>query len=229
MYQAPDFLSNDMIVQEGWDLIIVLGGDNSFTFVSHWDAGIPILGINSDPKRSVGCLTRLAISDSEDAYDLVEMLDFQEFDVVEWQRLSATIDGKLIVPATSEYFFGEKLRANMSRHVLVYQDMEIEQKSSGIIFATGAGSTGWYRSATKHSKETWAPEKKKAKFVITESYDSPVEHGELGPGEEVILYSLNDGEGYCSSDSWDEFAFTRGSEARVRLDRPLNVVVPRRK
>lgn len=226
MDKAPNFLDDaDAPAKDYYDLIIVLGGDNSFTYVSHWAKDIPILGVNSDPERSVGCLTRWAINDDQDVFDMVEMLDFGEFDIKSWTRLGATIDGRIITPATSEYFLGEQMRKNMSRHILVHNGVEHEQKCSGIIFATGAGSTGWYRSATR--KDSWSVEDKLARFAITEPYNAPVMHGEIKEGDEVILYSLNDSEGYVSVDSWEEEAFTRGSEARIYLGPSLNIVTPR--
>ena len=113
----------------------------------------------------------------------------------------------------------------MSQYILVYKGVEHEQKCSGIIFATGAGSTGWYRSVTRD--KPWSVEERKACFTITEPYNAPIMHGEIGEDEEVILYSLNDSEGYVSVDSWEEWAFTRGSEARIYLGDPLNIVTPK--
>jgi NAD kinase len=221
MDQAPNFIAKGK-----YDLIIVLGGDNSFTYVSHYANDIPILGVNSDPERSVGCLTRWSIGNNQDVFDLIEMLDFGEFDIKGWTRLNATINGKLITPATSEYFFGERMRKNMSRHVLVYNGVEHEQKCSGIIFATGCGSTGWYSSSTRN--KPWSVEERKARFAITEPYNVPVMHGDIEKDDEIILYSLNDSAGYASADSWEEFEFTRGSEARIYLGAPLNVVIPKK-
>lgn len=217
-------------IDDKYDTIIIsVGGDNLFTYVTHSADCIPILGVNSDPERSVGCLTRWAIHNNKDVYDMVEMLDFGEFDIVNWTRLSATIDGKIITPATSEYFFGERLRNDMSRHVIVYKGMEYEQKCSGVIFATGAGSTGWYKSATRViRKKIWSAEEEKAHFVITEPYNSPVMYGEIEGDEEVIIYSLNDGDGIASVDSWETFPFTRGSKAKISLGEPLNIIIPRK-
>lgn len=217
-------------VLDVYDLIIVLGGDNSLTKVSHYIHSTPILAINSDPERSVGCLTRYAISSTQDVYDLAELIDFSEFTIEQWPRLEAVVDGKIITPATSEYFLGERLRKNMSRHVLVYRGKEGEQKCSGLIVATGAGSTGWYNSSMK-SMTKWKPTDKLARFVATELYKRDYEGGTItsGPivdGEELKIYSLNDADGHVSIDSWEECPFPRGSEARIYLGKPLNVVVP---
>ena len=226
MSEAPKFLSNS-----NYDLVIVLGGDNSFTYVSHHIKDTPILGVNSDPDRSVGCLTKFSIKNADDVIDLATMIDFNEFDIEKWTRLEAFIDGEQIVSASNEYYFGERMANKMSRHVLVYDGKEYEQKCSGILIATGAGSTGWYGSAMSPvSCSSFSPTKNMGSFVVREPYSlggSTFHYGKLNSGEEIILYSLNDDDGMVSVDSWEEFPFTRGSEARIHLGRPLNVIIPR--
>lgn len=215
-----------------YDLIIVLGGDNSFTYVSHFTHSTPILGINSDPERSSGCLTRFAVKEDQDVYDLAEALDFGSFNIESWTRLEATLDGEKLTPATSEYFLGERLRKDMSRHILVYRGQEIEQKCSGLIVSTGSGSTGWYRSAVKDNIPCmWLPSTKTCAFVTTEPYNpdntKTLPHsGWIEEGEEIKVYSLND-DGHISIDAWEEPPFNRGSEARIYFGEPLQVLVPK--
>jgi len=221
MEETPKCIKSDH------DLVIVLGGDNSFTFVSHFVGSIPIIGVNSDPKRSVGCLTRFAINNPDDVLNLATFIDFGEFNIEEWTRLEATIDGELIVPASNEYYFGERMANKMSRHVLVYDGKEYEQKCSGIVVTSGAGSTGWYNSICQGM--AFPPTASMGAFIIREPY-APVDDGcysgVLYIEEEIILYSLNDDDGMVSVDSWEEFPFTRGSEARIHIGKPLNVVIP---
>ena len=219
---------------KGYDLVIVLGGDNSFTNVSHYVEDIPILGVNSDPDRSKGHLLSYSAIDEQSIHHLSELIDSNKFDIQRWPKLEATLDGKSIVSATSEYFFGERQRNKMSRHILVYDGIEYEQKCSGIVVATGAGSTGWYSSANvdpksgKPYKEPWSTEKSKASFVITEPFNNAARANHCGSiyENEIILYSLNDDDGLVSVDSWEEYKFLRGSEARVRLGKSLNVMIP---
>jgi len=213
-----------------YDLVIVLGGDNSFTKISHYVGATPIIGINSDPDRSVGCLTRWSVHDEHDVMDFIEMLDFHEYEIEEWPRLEATLDGTLIIPATSEYYFGERMRNRMSRHVLVHNGKEYEQKCSGMVIATGAGSTGWYHSISGMN-DIWQPTIDCAGFIVSEPYNPQADgcyKGELPRGEEIVLYSLNDDDGLASADSWDNFPFTRGTEARIYVGHSLNVLVPRK-
>lgn len=216
----------------GYDLVMSFGGDNSFTYTSHFVTDCPIIGINSDPLRSTGALCQWSAKNLEEAASaLIE----EKYTVEEWTRLTGTINNEKIMFATSEYFFGERGRKEMTRHVLVYHGKEYDQKCSGIIIATGAGSTGWYHSANMHvfpQGNIFSKTEKKAAFIITEPYryarrEDDVFAGELFPGEEIVLHSLSDSEGYASSDSWEEYPFTRGKTARIGIDPlPLRVVVP---
>lgn len=213
-----------------FDLVIVVGGDNIFCKISHHVGNVPILGVNSDPERSVGCLTQWAINTDRDVFDLAEIIDSNKLNTEEWTRLQATVDGRLITPATSEYFFGERMRKDMSRHILIYKNKEYLQKCSGIIISTGAGSTGWYRSSNSLLK-TWPATKAEARFVVTEPYNKNVQEDYTGiisatHNEEIIIHSLNDSEGIVSIDSWDEFDFPRGATAKVFLGNVLYVARP---
>jgi NAD kinase len=222
----------------GYDIVIALGGDNSFTNISHYVGDIPILGINSDPERSVGHLTSYAIKDRQSVFDLCEILDFNEFEIEEWSKLEATVNGKLITPATSEYFFGERQRNMMSRHIMIVEGLEFEIKCSGIIIAAPAGFSGWFNSVTpKYYNKDRKRTEKIAGYVNTEVYNLASQFkshqnkpfpvfGFFKPGTEIILRSLNDGEGMVSVDSWEEYEFSRGSEARVYIGNTLKVIQP---
>ncbi len=211
------------------DLVISLGGDNSFTYTSHFVQNTPIVGINSDPSRSTG-----ALCGWNDIKTFTDAWKKRKYKQEGWSRLQATIDGKQVIPATCEYFLGEKMRKDMSRYVLVYRGKEYEQKSSGILFVVGAGSTGWYDAAGRYHFTTghhFVKTDKKAAFLVTEPFRYEKENdlyaGELLPGEEVLVYSLNDGQGYATADCWEEYDFSRGKKASITLSNaPLCVLVP---
>ncbi len=214
----------------GYDLVIAFGGDNSFQYVSHYVGETPIMGINSDPSRSVGALCAWSVSNLADA---INAINSAKYAIENWITLQAEIDGVPLMPATSEYFFGEDRRKDMSRHVMIYRGKRFEQKNSGIVIATGAGSTGWYDSAGRYifQKSNKVPKtEQRAVFVITEPYHPKADDvlaGELLPGEELVLYSLNDAKGYATADSWEEYDFSRGKKAVIKIsDKPLRVVVP---
>ena len=217
-----------------YDMIISLGGDNSFTYVSHYAEDTPIVSINSDPTRSIGALCGWS---SKDLKDVVSRIKSGKYAVEKWPRLDVEIDGKKTIPATSEFYFGRTDGIKMSRHILVYKDQKHEHKCTSIIFSLGAGSTGWYHSA---SHDFWMSERgkgdhfaktdNKAKFFVREPYryegEELIRTGEILPGETVTLHSLNK-EGTASPDSWERYDFGRGKTAVISLaEKPLNVIVP---
>lgn len=235
LFPDADFISMQELKNkiQGYDLVISFGGDNSFSYASHFIGKTPMAGVNSDPIRSTGALCSWSAKDLNNFSEKIKKGDYK---IEKWTRIIAEIDGKELTPATSEYFFGEKNRKDMTRHVLVYRDKRYEQKNSGIIISTGAGSTGWYDSANKYiypNGNRFSKTEKKAVFVITEPYRysakiDDVLAGEIWPGEQLEIHSLNDGQGYSTSDSWEEYDFQRGRKAIVRIsEQPLNVIVPR--
>jgi len=214
-------LMKDLEQITDYDAIISLGGDNSFTYISHYVDEIPIFGVNSDPARSTG-----ALCEWTDLEQLANALRENQYQTEGWTRLSADIDGKKISSATSEYFFGETRRKSMSRQVIEWRGQKIEQKSSGIIISTGAGSTGWYNSAGGKPFSRTQP---LAKFIVTEPYRTNLFSGEIEKGETLTIHSLNDEEGCASADSWEDYSFQRGQSAKIKIGKPLFVAKPRKK
>lgn len=211
------------------DMIVVLGGDNSVTAVLQKSCNVPVMAINSDPQLSVGCLTRWRIDTSNNLFKVMEAINHGKCKVEEWTRLE--VDEHFT--AISEVFVGETKRNDMSRHILEYRGKAYEQKCSGLIVATGCGSTGWYNSINWHrtpEENKFDPTEKLAKFVVTEpcrySKGCSLREGELLPGEEIVLHSLNDNGGITSIDTWGELEFHRGRSISIKLGKPAKVIVP---
>lgn len=218
---AEDFTSNQP------DMIVVLGGDNSLTAVASRSGDIPVVGINSDPLMSVGCLTKWN-SHRDTAVAILN----GKYNIERWTRLESD---RLEHPAVSEIYLGETKRKDMSRHILEYRGKTYEQKCSGMLITTGAGSTGWYHSINWHRPPEgnfFPPTENRARFIITEMYgyvrEMPLREGNLEAGEEMIVHSLNDSGGLVSADSWWEAPFTRGMTTRIKISSPANIVVPNR-
>jgi len=216
--------------QDRPDLLLVLGGDESFKAVAARSKDIPVVGINSDPQTSVGFLTKWDVATQERVNNLVDAIQNQKYNIEEWTRLKCNL---LSVPTISELYLGETKRKDMSRHILEYRGQKHEQKSSGLIVATGAGDTGWYNSATNNRVDnTFKPTDPRARFLVTEPYrynkDArlPLWEGSLEHGEDLIVHSLNDDGGLVSGDSWWEAKFSRGTTATIRLGDPAKVIIP---
>ncbi len=211
-----------------YELVISLGGDNSFIYVTNYVTNALVAGVNSDPARSTGALCPWKNIDA-----LVEQLAKSTGHIEDWTRLNATINNQPILSATSEYLFGERSRKDMTRHVLEYRGKTIEQKNSGIIIATGAGSTGWYESAARYlypKGNQFSKTEPKAHFIVSEPYlyesKDTINAGELSEGETLTIHSLDDSDGHASIDSWHEHPFTRGMTAKITIGQPLRVLTP---
>lgn len=214
------------------DLVIAFGGDNHFQFVSHVVESGFILGINSDPTRSEGALVQ---QKPEHFRELLDALASGSFAVQEWTRLEGTVDGRPLPRVVCEFFLGERDRLDMSRYILSGPQFHEEQKSSGIIVTTGAGSTGWYASEIQDylgASDIFARTAPQARLFVTSPFrgrlsSAHVRHQVLEPGQILEIGSLNDSEGIVGCDALERVPFPRGSVARVRLsDTPLKVLLP---
>jgi hypothetical protein len=181
-----------------------------------------MLGINADRVRSHGGLLPVAEDNLEAT---VASLRKGGLPVESWPRLEASVDGKPAGRATSEFLVGEAGRRDMTRHVLRRNDgPEEEQKCSGLLVSTGAGSTGWYGCYGKPFGRT----EPRARWVATETF--PHGHayaqatGELAPGDVLTVRSRNDARGVVSIDCLVDAAFDYGAVATFRLSEPLRVL-----
>jgi hypothetical protein len=141
----------------------------------------------------------------------------------------------------------------MSRHMLARESpLEArsfeahEQKCSGLLVATGSGSGGWFRSASRYldprgdehlsrldvtdrwESASFAPQLRKAHFVAAEPSSAIVkqrtgpgafEHvsGTLLEGEALTARSRNDSHGIIALDAQRQYEFPLGHELRVEL------------
>lgn len=147
-------------------MVITVGGDGTLLAASHKiPAGIPILGVNSDPKTSVGYFC------SAHAGDVKGTLLAKNFksSIKKVTRLEVVIDGKVVCSRVlNEALFSHACPAAMTKFIL---DKE-RYGCSGIWVGTGAGSTGAMKSA---GGEPYSPESKSLSAIIREPYRADFE------------------------------------------------------
>ena len=217
-------------------LVIAIGGDNYLQLVSHFIGNQSLIGINSDPENSDGTLTHFT---AESFIDFVPKLESGKFNIEEWTRLQATINGERIPTlATSEIYYGAYKSTDMSRYNLsIWPEdakfLEEEQKSSGLIFATDAGITGWYKGAARYldpseNYSDYPKQLKKVIAVVREPFGKyNLNSFALFNSCRIDLTWLAHGKGLISIDARDEYEITRGDTVEIRLsDTPLRVVTP---
>jgi hypothetical protein len=224
----------------GVEAIIALGGDDFLKLVSQRVDDVPVLGVNSDPITSSGVLLSTPIDSVGLAIRCIEAGCYR---IEEWTRIQLTINGQNCGSALNDVVFGKRDFRYMSRHQLEYRGERLEQRSSGLLIATGVGSTGWYSSAGLYfgdEDRSFGRTKPELRFELREPQPHvearggertvtlpPHSEGRVLAGETIRITSLNDGDGIASRDSLDTIPFQRGAVAEIGVSpSPLKVIIP---
>lgn len=203
------------------DLVITVGGDGTFLDASHSILGqVPVLGVNSAPQSSFGNFC-LANKDSVEEI-LLRILEGKE-EPVELTRLRVSIDGEeLSTPVLNEALISHRSPAGTTRYLIELPGEEAQmQKSSGLIVASPAGSSGLNRSAKGYVMKTTAAGFKYHNLAAFIEPDKPYfEEGELGADEAITVQSemvdgliFLDGQHICHP-------FKRGSKVVIDTGAP---------
>lgn len=197
------------------DLVIVIGGDGTFLRASHFVRNELIFGINPEPKRKEGFFTRAVKGNFEKKVDKIMN---GKFKVIKLLRLEAKINGKnVLFPTLNEFFVGSHRAYITFRYKLKIGKKEEEQKSSGLIVSTPAGSTAWSRSAG--GKILKFNEKNKYQFIAREPYFGRVHkpnllHGILNKNQTIKITA--EGKGSLVADSFLECPLKENSTVEIK-------------
>src|SRR5690606_325938 len=128
-----------------YSLVIAVGGDGTFIEAARRVTDLPILGVNSDPERSVGVFCTAC---RETFPDCLRQLMAGEMYTRGFNRMEFAINDKVSeYRVLNEILVAHQSPAAMSRYRLCGGDVEESQRSSGVWVCTAAGSTGAMRSA----------------------------------------------------------------------------------
>jgi NAD+ kinase len=172
-YERP----HEFRADDGWDLVVTVGGDGTLLAASHGiGPGVPLLGINSAPGHSVGFFCGGAKGRVREALDaalrgtlrasrLTRMRVELNGTVLHDRVLNETLFCHASPAATSRYFLRlvELVRFPGDGRVLE----EEEQKSSGLWVGPAAGSTAAQRSAGGQVLPLWSTS---LQYVVREPY-----------------------------------------------------------
>ena len=143
--------SADPFDAEGFDLVVTVGGDGTFLSASHSVGKTPILGINSNPERSVGFF---CAADARRAREVLLAALRGELPVTVLTRMRVTLNGAIChARVLNDALFCHASPAATTRYVLRVDGRDAEtgaaeeQKSSGFWIGPAAGSTAAQRSA----------------------------------------------------------------------------------
>ena len=215
------------------DIVIAVGQDGLVANVMKYLDTQPLIGVNPDPHRFDGVLLPFAPK------DMSKLLP----DVIRGARkcreitmaLAETRDGQRLY-GVNDIFVGQKTHIS-ARYELNFNGHRENQSSSGIIFSTGLGSTGWYKSIIaeaeriaalygkteiKYKPIDWAADM--LMYTVREPYPSrftsaQTVHGILRAGDEFKITSRMPENGVVFSDGVEEdnIAFNAGTELTVSV------------
>lgn len=210
---------------ENVDLVITVGGDGTFIRAASFIDESLILGINSEPEQSEGGLTTI----KENELDFIKDVLDNKFNIIKKDRIKIKIDGKEIKEnVLNEVYIGTEHQFHTSRYILKFKGKEEEQRSSGILIATGSGSNVWYKSA---GGIQFPYNSCKLKFLIREPFFArlfkpKLLNGEINPGEKMEVVSKRYAEQVIVLDSNKVYPFNNNSTAEIKIsDSPLKIIV----
>ncbi len=235
-YQRIDrsFLPNFLFAPD--DMVVALGQDGLVANIIKYLDGQPLMGINPDPVRYDGVLLPFAPT------DLKSVIADTAHGRRNYQTVSmakATLSDQQVLYAVNDLFIGPKSHTSARYSIQLGTQNEV-QSSSGIIVATGLGSTGWMKSVLAgsvgvvsgylmnkpvqytHSPVSWDSDC--LQFAVREPFPSQVTasnlvYGLIYPTQPLKLTSLMPENGVIFSDGIeaDFLEFNAGVQAVITL------------
>lgn len=127
---------------ESEDIVVVLGQDGLVANVSKYLDGQPLIGLNPEPERNAGILVA---HEPAAAPDLLRDVAAGRHALQARTMTAARLDDGQELRALNEIFVGHRSHQS-ARYTLHVGGRSERQSSSGLIFATGTGATGWAKS-----------------------------------------------------------------------------------
>ena len=124
------------------DIVVTLGQDGLVANTAKYVGSQPIVAVNPDPERFDGILLPFL---PEQAHAVIEKVAEQRYRVRPVTLAEATAsDGQRLL-AFNDLFIGAQSHVS-ARYRIKWKGKAEPQSSSGVLVATGAGSTGWMSS-----------------------------------------------------------------------------------
>lgn len=203
-------LSKELVDQHNF--VFSIGGDGTMIATAAFNKNKPQLNIKND-KRSKGklCCTNIDTT----------LNDFfnNNYEIEEWTRQDVYLDGKFFGRALNETAVGEDgLKfIKMGKYNLEFNGKETYHENSGLIIATGTGSTGWPTVFTSYPRDS----KIFKSAIVLPSPEDEIKEADYFK----VKYR-----GHKGSFALDtiEYNLPRGSVLEVKLSKnPLRVIKPK--
>ena len=206
------------------DIVIAMGGDGTVLSASHYLIDKPLLAVNSDPEKSEGALTTINADQLEDKIKEIKLNKWKEEKL---ERIEVFINNKpLDLLALNEVFIANTKAYLISKYKLRFKEKEEEQRSSGLIFSTGTGSTAWFKSA--HGGP-FSPQSKFIKMIVREPYLGRINKFSM---LNTIIYENEEIEvvvivpSVLAIDSIKEYNLNKGDIVKIKISKyPLRRII----
>lgn len=213
------------------DVIVTLGQDGLVANTAKYVGGQPIVAVNPSPRIFDGVLLPFLPADAHQAVQRVLHGTALTRDVTMAEAVLS--DGQRLL-AFNDLFLGPRSHVS-ARYRIAWKGHDEPQSSSGVLVATGAGSTGWLSSIFNMTRgldsvcggRSGQPvhlewQDARLFFVVREPFISrhsraEIVAGVIGPGEKLLMESLMPSGGVIFSDGIesDYVQFDSGSTATI--------------
>lgn len=206
------------------DLVVAVGGDGTVLDVSHKVVGVPLVGINSDPERSVGYF---CADDADGAQAVFERFAGGDASSTSLHRIAMTVDGQAYpFPCMNDLLVTNRNPAMMSRYLVSTGGREERHSSSGMWISTPAGSTAGIRSA---GGTVMPLDGALLQYLVREPYTTgdvryPMLRGVRYLSEGFRVRSLMDGGAIYVDGPYIEIPFELGAEMALSEGPPIELV-----
>ncbi len=223
--------------------VVVLGPDGLVANTAKYTGGLPIIGVNPDPSRYDGILVPFQ------SFQVRRVLQATLKDAAPRRSITlaqATLNDNQSLLGFNDLFIGRRTHVS-ARYTLQVDGLSEAQSSSGMIVATGAGSTGWLSSifnmfrgvaswtggeAGENVQLRW--EDRRLAWVVREPFASKQSQaslvaGTIEEGKELVLESLMPDSGVIFSDGVEQdfLEFNSGTIARIGVaEQRASLVIP---
>ena len=209
------------------DIVVIVGQDGLVPNAAKYLSGQLAIGINPDPERYDGVLCQHPPSAMAALLEwVVASREASGFHVE--HRIMAVAereDGQRLV-ALNEVFIGHQTHQS-ARYRIQADHGEERHSSSGVICATGTGSSGWARSICEQigiAERLPQPQEPRLSWFVREPFPSistqtGLRHGDLARGERLTL-SSDMGEGgvvFADGIESDRLEFLSGQRVTVEI------------
>lgn len=130
---------------ESDDVVVAVGQDGLVANVAKYAEGQPVIGINPDASLYEGVLVRHA---PRDAAEVMRLAAQGRIPCEDRTMVEARLDDGQTLRALNEVFVGHRSHQS-ARYQLEVGGRAEAHSSSGLIVATGTGTTGWVRSIAR--------------------------------------------------------------------------------